>query len=121
MTTYRLTDWPSPIPPGDEFVERGEIAVRTGRVADEVGDPGGQMPAVCANEQRVRGVGEPIGPNLETKTSGVGNGDGAHAESWSGDKYLSGVVLDRIEVETAKELVVRVKGDHRILVDDVRT
>ena len=37
-------------------------------------------------------VREKIGPNLETKTSGIGNGDGAYAELWSGGEILSRVI-----------------------------
>src|SRR5215213_2309774 len=52
-----------------------------------------RLPAVCANQQRVRSVvGERIGTNLETKTHGVGNGDDANTEKRSGGENLSWVV-----------------------------
>jgi hypothetical protein len=43
----------------------------------------------------VRGVvGERIRANFETKASGVGNGDDAYSEEWSGGQNLSRIVQE---------------------------
>jgi hypothetical protein len=130
------------------------LATRLGSRWDQDAGQRGQLPcllpAVCPNQQRVRNVvGERIEANLETKTSAVGNGDGAYAEQWSRGGNLSWVcqefrdmngdllivlitrlvcrrrddiVLDRIEVETTKQFIAWIQIDHRwVPVYDVRT